>query len=216
MKTARVWIALFVAPVVLALAFLPFVATLASRGLEGDALLAAMESIAVYPSLLGFPSVFVLAWRGARADGESLASLGWTVPRPASLALALALGVVVATLNHLLLHPFIQQHQPMFDPTLPSVPLWAIVATLIVATVAEDTLYRGYALQVLGQRHGAKLAVLLTSTFYASMTPGAGWPLMLWAFGFGLLLAGLKLQTRSLPAVVLTHLLVGLAPRLLA
>ena len=64
------------------------------------------------------------------------------------------------------------------------------------------------------ERGEVRVRVLVTSAAYAILTP-QGWPLMLWAFGFGLLLGGLRLFSENLWPSAAAHLVVALTPRLI-
>ena len=215
-KRWRVWLALGAAPLVLALAFLPVAAWLAEgRGLRGEALTRALQSLAVFPATAGFTAAFLLTRWLARRDGLLLTDLGWRRPTLADLAVGAVGGAALGVANARWLYPVVQRLQPDFDPTLGGVSLPAVVLTLAVACVAEDSLYRGYALEALKRRHGPVVATALTSACYALLTP-SGPPLMLWAALFGLVLSGVRLWRGTLWPVALIHCAVGLTPRLLA
>ncbi len=216
MRTRRAWIALVATPFVLGAAVLPVVAWLAvTRGVRGDALFAAMEPLAAIPVSLGFAMTLLLTRRLARADGLTLADLGWRRPSLADVAVGVLVGVAVWAVNRVALYPMIQALRPGFDPTLGAMRLPAALTMIAIAVAAEDTLYRGFALTVLRRRHGTVLAVLVTSACNALIAPGQGWPLVLWAFLFGVLLCGVRLWRNNLWPVVIVHGLVGLGPRLL-
>ncbi|MFZ9889338.1 MAG: CPBP family intramembrane glutamic endopeptidase, partial [Myxococcota bacterium] len=104
--------------------------------------------------------------------------------------------------------------QPGFDPTGGQVPMALLVTMMAVACFAEDLLYRGYAFVALQRRHGVAVAALVTSLGYALLTPGPELPLKIWAFGFGIVLAGLRQRTESLWPVVGLHYATSLLPRL--
>jgi membrane protease YdiL (CAAX protease family) len=208
-KKRRVWAALIGAPFVLGLTFFPVVGYVAStQKLEGDALMQAIEPIGVYPASVGFALVLALTrWLAAR-DGVAL---GWSRPSPADLAIGLGLGATLATLDAKWLFPAIG-----FDATLPGVPLAAAVGGLAIASAAEDTLYRGYALTVLKARHGLPVAIAVTTLFYVFIAPPRSVALLAWAVGFGVMLCGVRLWRGNLWPVVLTHALVATGPKLWA
>ncbi|MBE2253571.1 MAG: CPBP family intramembrane metalloprotease [Myxococcus sp.] len=213
----RVWGALIAAPFILGGAVLPLAGYLArSRGLRGDALVAAVEPLAPLPVTAGFVGVFLLTRWLARRDGLGLEALGWRRPTARDVALGLGAGAALSAVNTFLLHPLVQAAQPTFDPTLRSVALPAMVVSLGVAAVAEDTLYRGYAFTVLAERSGVAAAVVVTSLFYALLTPGSGWALVSWAASFGVALGGLRWWRGGLWPVTVAHWVVALSPRLLA
>lgn len=211
------WVALLGAPLVLALPFFPVIGYLAGvRGLEGAALVAAVERVALAPASVGFALIGAATWAMARRDGVSAVGLGWRPPRWADLLWGLLAGGGIATANGLWLYPLVQRYQPGFDPTLRDLPLPGAVLMLGIAALAEDSLYRGYLLQRLRARHGVWVAVLASSLGYALLTPGPDLALKVWALGFGLALAALRLFTGGLWSVVLAHLLVSLGPTLVA
>lgn len=214
-SSRRVWLALAGAPFVLAI---PFALTagvlLVFFGVRAEELSTAILPVAPVPGLIGFAAILVLTRVLARRDGLSWAGLGWQAPGASDVAAGLALGALVIALDGWLLHPLLARVHPSFDPIARAVPLLPAVAMLTVAVIAEDTLYRGYALRVLRARYGVTLAVLFTSIAYALLTPGPELGVKVWALGFGALLAGLRLWRGSLAAVVTAHLLVSLGPRL--
>lgn len=213
--TRRVWLALVGAPFVLGVPFALAAAVLVVvRDVRADELMTAMLPIAPVPGVIGFAAIFALSRALARRDGLSWADLGWYAPRARDLAAGVALGALVVAANAWLLHPLLARLHASFDPIARAVPLLPALALLTVAVVAEDTLYRGYALPVLRARYGVTRAVLFTSIAYALLTPGPEWGLKAWAFGFGALLAGLRLWRGSLVPVVAAHLFVSVAPRL--
>lgn len=213
----RVIVALVAAPFVLALAFAPAVAWVATReGLEGDALFRAVERIAWLPGLVGFSAIFLLTRALAARDGLSLSALGWRQGGVGGVALGLFVGLVVAVIDDVWLYPLVQRFQPGFDPTASTSSLPLIAALLTVAIVAEDTLYRGYALERLRARFGPAAAVVVTSVCYALMTPGPDVALKVWAVGFGVVLAALRLLSGNLWPVVIAHGIVSLGPALVS
>jgi membrane protease YdiL (CAAX protease family) len=217
MSKARVWIALVAPPIALLAAFIPFAAYLAGvRGVPTEELPKAMERIAAVPATLGFAAAFFAARALARRDGLTLGDLGWTRPTAVDLLVAIAAAALLAALNAFALYPRVQAAQPEFDPTLPGVSLPAAALTLVVAVVAEDTVFRGYGLRVLRERHGVVVAVAVTTVFYSLVTPGPGYALRLWTLYFGLVLCALRLWRQNLWPVAIAHALVSLTPKLLA
>jgi membrane protease YdiL (CAAX protease family) len=212
-KRWRVWVALVLPNFILALCALPLVAYLmVARELRGDALRAAIEERVALPALVGFGLIFALVRALARRDGWRLADLGWTRFTALDGAIGAGLAVLIAALNQWLLYPLVMRFQPSFEPTVPRLGLLEVTALGVGAIVAEDTLYRGYALRALRERHGVGVAVAVTTLFYAVLSP-PGIALKLWAFGFGLLLVALRLWRGSLWPVALVHLLVAIAPK---
>ena len=211
----NVGLALVGVPFILAVCFLPLIGYLSGvRGLEGDVLLKAAEPLAVFPATFGFLLVGWLTRTLARRDGVRHQVVGWVKPEPVDLLIGVVGGLVLWGLNHAVLYPKLMELRPEFDPSLSAVPLPGVLVMLGVAVIAEDTLYRGYALTVLKERYGDLGAVCATSFFYALVAPGQGWPLMLWAFYFGAVLCGVRLWRKNLWPVVIIHWFVGVGPKL--
>lgn len=217
-RAAWVWVALLSPPLVLGVCFAPVIFWVSSQnpGANSDALAAAIQAVAPFPATAGFLLVFALTRWLAKGAGYSLSALGWSKPSGSDLAIGSGLAVVLAGLNAAFIFPWLHQLRPAFDPSLAAVPLPLVLLMLPVASVAEDTLYRGYGFTVLRARHGVAVAVLATSLTYAVLAPSGGLPLNLWAACFGVLLAGLRLWRGNLWPVVLVHAAVGVAPKLLA
>lgn len=214
---ARPWVSLLVGPLLLAGCFGATAGFFAvARGLREQALFDAVQAHAVAPATVAFAALGLVALRFARAQGLSLAQLGWTRPSLPDVALGLGLGAAVYALDAVVLYPLIQRAQPSFDPSASAFSLPAAVLLLGVAATAEDTLYRGYALTVLSERHGAVVASGVTSVAYALLTPGPELPLKLWAVGFGLLACAVTRWRRSLWPAWLAHVIAALGPKVVA
>lgn len=69
------------------------------------------------------------------------------------------------------------------------------------------------ALVRLRARYGVLPAVVVSSVFYALLTPGPDAALKIWALALGIVLSTLRLWTGSLWPVVAAHLVVSLGPR---
>lgn len=210
----RAWVALLVPPAALALAF-GAVAALAhlTMGLDGDALVAHVTAVAPVPTTFGFLAVLAVTWRLAKADGRSFAALGWTAPPGRDVALGVVVAAALGGLHVGWVYPVLVKLAPTFDPAVRAQALGPLLVMLGVAVVAEDTLYRGYALEALSARHGRVLAAVLTSAAYALLLPQPGWVLKAWALGLGVALAALRLASKTLWPVVVAHAAVALGPR---
>jgi membrane protease YdiL (CAAX protease family) len=205
-KRFRVWIALAALPLLLGVVFFTFAAFLGNT----------LQPLAAVPGSIGFTAGFLLTRHLASKDGLSLGDLGWRRPTGPDLAVGLGAAALFWAINAFALHPLLQSAQPSFDPTLGSLSLPAATGLLLTAVVAEDTLYRGYALHVLKGRHGTVAALAITTACYALLAPGPGFALRLWSIYFGAVLGALRLWRRNLWPVAITHGLVALGPRLLA
>jgi membrane protease YdiL (CAAX protease family) len=204
----------FSAPLLLAACVAPLAAFVAStKSLEGDDLMRAIEPMTPVPIAIGFALMFLLTARLARGDGLDLAAIGWKRPSPKDLLIGGAATPIVVLTATLLAYPAIQRVRPMFDPAVPQIAFAPAALMLIAAVVAEDTLYRGYALRQLSSRIGRPGAVVLTSVAYALLAPGQGWPLVLFAFILGIGLCAIRLATVSIVPVMFVHAATALAPK---
>lgn len=82
-----------------------------------------------------------------------------------------------------------------------------IVATLIVAPLAEEMVYRGYVLQALLERVRAPSAAVLSALVFSSIHIGIGIGLAVYTFFGALLLAYLYVKFKSVYPCVLMHLM---------
>jgi membrane protease YdiL (CAAX protease family) len=133
---------------------------------------------------------------GARATRPRVGSLAWGVAGGAILVLVAVLAAGGATAS-------------AGSSTLPFVP-WA-TATVLVAT-GEEAVLRGVLFDALGERHGAAIAVLVTSACFALIhVPVYGWHVVPLDFGVGLWLAGVRLLSGGIAAPAMAHALADLA-----
>jgi membrane protease YdiL (CAAX protease family) len=218
MARLRPWLSLLVGPLCLAACFvLAALALVATGTATPQTVGATLSSAPVAPATAGFALALVVVTRWfARADGLTLASLGWSRPSTKDAALALGAALAFAPLNTFVFFPLVQRADPSFDATAGTVPLAGALLMFGVAVVAEETIYRGYALLTLKARLGPVGAVVATSVAYALLAPGATWPPKAWALGFGAFAAALRLWRGSLWLPAAVHLAASLTPKLIA
>lgn len=214
--TARAVVALLVCPLSLLTSFVATGLVLMARGASPDELGAALEASPTVPVVLGFGLALVVTMKFARRDGFSLRTLGWQRPGAVDWLIAAFGGGAFVALNTLLLFPAVAAQDPSFDPSLSTLSLPAALLTFVVAVAAEETIYRGYALELLRTKHSAPLVVVLTSVGYALLAPGTSWAPKAWAFFFGLALASLRWWRGTSWPGALIHLAASLAPKLLS
>lgn len=213
---ARPYLALLVCPLGLGVAFLLSGAVLLSSGTSLSMVERTLMRAPTVPLILGFGSAFVVVRWMAGLDGRSLAQLGWSRPSPLDASIAVAGIAVLVPLHLVAIFPALAELDPSFDPQLEGLSLPAALAGFLVSVVVEETVYRGYALDLLHARLGRFFAVLLTSFGYALLVPGTGLALKAWAVAFGLLLAALKSWRGSLWPGALIHLALSLGPKIVA
>lgn len=154
-----------------------------------------------------------------KGEGLPFSSIGWHSDQLGNAALwgllgillsavALAIGIGVAYLMHWKLG---LQEPPKFSP-----PIWAMAITVLRAGVTEEVFYRGYALERLMGLTGSKwAAALITIVPFALFHYRQGPAGILIAGLAAVVLTGIYLKRRSLPAVILTHITVDFVPNVL-
>jgi len=89
------------------------------------------------------------------------------------------------------------------------------IATVIIAPVAEEIIYRGYVLSALLARIGTRTAVTLSCLIFASVHLGVGPGLSIYVFIGAFILAYLYLRFRNVYPCILMHVLNNVAAYLI-
>lgn len=171
--------------------------------------------------LLGTQLLMALfLWRFMKAEGMTLAGIGWKLvkgqePRREMLT-AIGVAVPLVLLNQFLLLPIVewlQIHAGDYVPagavgqTLGATVIVTAVSAVLLAPFVEESLYRGYATRRLRDRFGPMAAFLVVMVFFGLLHWAQGlWP-MVYAMVVHAILAGLVMWRRNLYAAWLTHLL---------
>jgi membrane protease YdiL (CAAX protease family) len=133
-----------------------------------------------------------------------LAPLGWVMPRPIHIIVALTAGPLFAAGITLYLR---FQHQEM--PPIPALKL--IVLGLVLGPMLEESLFRGCLLPVLTQTAGTKPAVIITAILFALFHGPANWAHWLSFTAMGLAYGCTRVVSRSTTAPALMHAAYNLA-----
>jgi membrane protease YdiL (CAAX protease family) len=214
--TGRGVAALLLCPLALLTSFVAWGLVLIVRGTPSEELGATLQGAPTIPVVVGFGLALVVIRKFARQDGFSLATLGWAMPKRADLGVAALVGVPFVALNSWYLFPRLAELDPSFDPQLSAISLPAAIVTFAVSVIAEETIYRGYALEVFRTRRSVPVVIAVTSVGYAVLAPGTNLAPKAWALLFGVLLAALRLWRGSLWPGALIHLAASLTPKLLS
>jgi membrane protease YdiL (CAAX protease family) len=103
------------------------------------------------------------------------------------------------------------QEAPKYVP-----PLWAVTITVLRAGITEEVFYRGYALERLITLTGSKWAATVLTVIPFALFHFRQGPAGIMIAGLAaLVLTGIYLKRRSLPAVILTHFTVDFIPNVL-
>jgi membrane protease YdiL (CAAX protease family) len=146
--------------------------------------------------------------KGFRRGALSRAQWSWTVT--AALAFAATIHASVVLLFRLVSFPAAEFQQGYDLSSIPTVPLkWlAIVVSATSAGICEETGFRGYMQRPIEQRHGARIAILVSSLFFMAAHLMKAWaaPGMIpIVFGAGILFGLLAWASGSLIPSMLAH-----------
>lgn len=205
---------MLLAPFILALAAAPVIAYVHSTTAPEE-FATAVTAIAPVPVAIAMIGVLLMSLGLARRDDLSPPDIGWHRLSAEDLAIGVVVGAAVTFGNLLAVFPRFEIVAPEFDPALLGVPLPLALVTFTIAVVAEDTLYRGYALRQLRRRYNTVAAIVITSAFYAMLTPPFHWQVTAWAFALGTVFCAVRFWRDSLWPVVIAHWIVVLGPRFL-
>ncbi|HWY50746.1 MAG TPA: type II CAAX endopeptidase family protein [Chthoniobacterales bacterium] len=98
---------------------------------------------------------------------------------------------------------------------IPSLPLkwFAVVVSALSAGICEETGFRGYMQRPIEQRHGAPVAILISSLFFTLLHLSKGWAtvgMVPIVFGAGVLLGLLAWSARSLIPGMIGHVIMDI------
>jgi membrane protease YdiL (CAAX protease family) len=140
----------------------------------------------------------------------------WPLVPPEGMGRSILLGVgmafpawvlvsIVAALAATLLQRLGIQPEPEVSQQLINVanPVVAVIATVIVAPIAEETFFRGVAFTAWSREYGFRRAVIASALLFATIHGSL--VALLPIFGLGVGLALLYHRTRSLPASIAMH-----------
>ncbi len=188
---------------------------------------------ALFPYLLIVNHVllFSLTVLAVRSDGLTLGGIGWVLSPeggrkrrfwlPEEVLIGIGAGGILALIGWLVTGPLIMLSAQAFGDVgrLPigfdATPAWLVAVTLF-AGVTHETLYRGYALRVLGERNGVVWAVVISSIFFALFHWPQGLVTAVSIVPDGIFLCLLALWRRNLWAPLAAHAGFNLASLLLA
>jgi membrane protease YdiL (CAAX protease family) len=151
--------------------------------------------------------------QASRADAfrrGKLTSQQWRWGIPAAICFAATVHAAVFLLFRLVPFPeaaFRQGYDLSFIPTLPLKWL-AVVLSATSAGVCEEVGFRGYMQRPIEKRHGATIAILISSLFFMALHLTKAWALLGMVpivFGAGILLGLLAWSSKSLILCIIGH-----------
>lgn len=155
-------------------------------------------------TVVAFLSVGLYSILKLRYKEPVLTPLGWVMPEPIFIAIALTAGPLCAAGITLCLR---LQNQRM--PPIPALELLALGLTL--GPILEESLFRGCLLLVLAQTVGTTPAVIITAILFALFHGPANWAHWLSFTATGLAYGCTRVASRSTTAPALMHAAYNLA-----
>ncbi len=153
------------------------------------------------------------AWKAARAENfrsRKLTARDWSWGLIAALAIPASVHAAMVVLFRLVPFPaeaFRQGYDLSFIPTH-ELQLLACVVSAASAGICEETGFRGYMQVPIEKRHGAFVAILISSLFFMLIHLTKGWALIGMVpivFGAGLMYGSLAWASRSLVFGMIGH-----------
>jgi membrane protease YdiL (CAAX protease family) len=173
------------------------------------------------PHLLGLAVLIAMVagvlWIVLRRECRSLASIGLQPFRWQTLAWGVALAaffmVLFAPAAYWLLA---QLHLGGFEAGLArsaSLPLWFLIAAVLVGSIAEEVLYRGYAVERLGELTGSYrvAGIISVLVFGLAHVPMWGWGPALTTMVSGAILTLFFIWRKDLTANIIAHFVTDFA-----
>lgn len=162
-----------------------------------------------YILLINHSILFIAFLIFKKRDKVSFKSLGFSKKNLISQALfGVIAGIILFLFSHFILTPFFDAigiksgpFQP--DKTFPIALFF--LQSIIVASIVEESIYRGYAIIVLERKYGIIPAVLISSFFFSLIHFGEGIYGMATTFILGALYAFLYVKIRSLIVNMAAH-----------
>lgn len=153
------------------------------------------------------------AWRAARAENfrvRALSGAEWFWGLIAAVFFAATVHAAMVVLFRLVPFPAEAFHHGYDFSMIPDVRMqWlAIIVSAASAGICEETGFRGYMQRPIEQRHGALVAILISSLFFMLVHLNKDWALIGMVpivFGAGLLLGLLAWASRSLVFCMIGH-----------
>lgn len=215
-KLVRVWWSLIIPPILLAILTM-VVATyigIKTQG-ESEAINQGILSSLPYILMVNHTILFLILLVFLKADGITLGSIGWQLPRGKRSLLSepligIGAGIILGLFGYFALEPLLEivkqcigDYQESAYIVSSRIP-WLIGGTLF-AGVVEESIYRGYAIRRLSLRIGTIWAVIISSFLFGPLHWGQGLWGMVNAIIFGFLFAGIFLWRRNLLAPAVAH-----------
>ena len=153
------------------------------------------------------------SWRGARAESfraGPLTGRQWSWGLVAAFSFAITIHAAIVVLFRLTPFPAAAFHAGYDFSFIPSVPMrWiAVIVSAASAGICEEAGFRGYMQRPIEKRHGALVAILISSTLFMLVHLTKSWSMIGMVpivFGAGILLGMLAYASRTLVFCMIGH-----------
>jgi membrane protease YdiL (CAAX protease family) len=164
-----------------------------------------------------FAMVGLLLWIVTSREKLPLSSIGLKWDRPGrSLAWGIALTLMCAVGIAVLLTAFHLFRVRQGPGGLIGMSLWTATLTIVRAGIAEEVMYRGFAIERIEALTGSRwIAALVPLVAFAVFHYRQGWTGIAIAFVVGAILTAFYLWKRDLVANIVAHFLVDIVPNVL-
>ena len=154
-------------------------------------------------------------WRTTRADSFRVGKLSgaqWFWGLLAAVFFAATIHAALVVLFQLMPFPAAAFHRGYDFSFIPTLPMrWlAVVVSAASAGICEETGFRGYMQRPIERRHGAAIAILVSSVFFTAIHLTKDWALIGMVpiiLGAGILLGALAYMSRTLIFCIVGHTL---------
>jgi membrane protease YdiL (CAAX protease family) len=154
-------------------------------------------------------------WRATRADSFRVGKLSgaqWFWGLLAAVFFAATIHAALVVLFRLMPFPAAAFHRGYDFSFIPTLPMrWlAVVVSAASAGICEETGFRGYMQRPIERRHGAAIAILVSSVFFTAIHLTKDWALIGMVpiiLGAGILLGALAYMSRTLIFCIVGHTL---------
>ncbi len=155
----------------------------------------------------GLPTAWKAARRTSFRAGISRAQWPWAIA--GAIAFAVTIHAAIVVLFRLVPFPVEEFRQGYHFPAMSLDLKWiAIVASALSAGICEEVGFRGYVQQPIEQRHGAFVAILISSVLFTLIHLSKGWAIVGMVpivFGAGVLLGLMAWAANSLVPTMIGH-----------
>jgi membrane protease YdiL (CAAX protease family) len=220
-KFSRVWLVLFVGPVLFLLGILAMSVYYgaASQGQNVEAIPELVAASTPYQLVVIQLILFLILNRSMKRDGMTWKDIGWKLPEGQQawreVLIGVIPGVILALLYVYLLSPMLTSLQKIWDyvpagellTTLGASIVPFTIADVLLAPFVEESIYRGYGWTRLQGKFNQPIAIALSCLFFGILHwTGGFWYILLTGIVAGGLFVWLRVSRKNIIAPFAAHL----------